>query len=429
MKLFLATVLLLLGAPAAQAAPDLGSSREFWVWDLNVMPPGFRRATATLQAVGDRSLVYVEDKLWHSNITPSIVGNLFHRLEVSAPEGAFINDKGIVEIEEAVFGPLPTKMNPDPRVIVLFADLGKFKNYEFDGFFNVFDQMLEKEAWEKHQQHSNEANIIYINGLRSNETYTQGVIAHELQHLLAHHNRDESEEGPDAWLSESIAEGAMLLTGYYTDQGHVNRYAQHPWMFPLVSQSYVQYGPQILFASYLFDQLKQPKLFAKLGQIPQPSKQAVELVVEEALGIPQNFNAIFSQFLSYVFGTAARKDKIPSGWRHYENTGLTIPEFGFAATAEKIPFDFEGSVMPYAFAPIKLPHALPENAIVQVGLGQASESCKKNGSALWKPLASNVLAVYVVGCTADKPSDAVKFRLSIFEALEFLPRMPLRWGI
>ncbi|NUM88214.1 MAG: hypothetical protein HUU37_03330 [Bdellovibrionales bacterium] len=353
----------------------------------------------------------------------------YHRLEVSAPEGAFVQDKGIVEIQESVFGALPTEMSPDPRVIVLFADLGQFKKFEFDGFFNVFDQMTEKEAWEKHQQHSNEANIIYINGLRSSETYTQGVISHELQHLLTHHGRPEAGQGLENWLSESIAEGAMLLTGYYTDQGHVNRYAKSPWQFPLVSPSYVQYGPQILFASYLFDQLKQPRLFAKTGQIPLPSKRAVEAVMEEALGVPQNFDAIFSQFLSYIFGTAEKKEKIPGGWRHYENTGLTIPAFAYAAEAMNLPFDFQGTVMPYAFAPIKLPHPLPMNALVRVSIGEAQEECRKNGSALWKPLSSHVLAVYVVGCTANKPSEAVKFQLSIFEVPEMLPRSPLRLGL
>jgi hypothetical protein len=225
-------------ATVVDAAPDLNSSRDFWVWDLRVMPPASRKATATLRSVGTRSLIYVEDSLWQKNISPAFVNRLKDQLEYAVPAGALYPGMGIVSLEERLFGTLPRKVGADERLIVLFANLGQYKDIAFDGFFNPYDQMSEREAFSQHKQHSNESNIIYINGFRKTEEYTTGVIAHELQHLLASGSGER-----ESWLSETLGEGAMLVTGFFGDQDHVDRFATATGKSPLVSPRYVQYGP------------------------------------------------------------------------------------------------------------------------------------------------------------------------------------------
>ena len=236
---------------AGAITSPLAKTRDFWVWDLNIMPPGFRRASATLRAEGKRSLIYVEDNYYGKEISPEFIQRLKLQLEEKMPSGSLEPDTGIISFEEKLFGSLPTKITRDDRLIVLFADLGKFKDTQFDGFFNAFDQMPDAEAFKEFGQHSNEANVIYLNGFRVSESYTVGVIAHELHHLLASTSGVEREN----WLSESLAEGAMLLTGYYGDQGHVNHFVENTWNISLVSPRYVQYGPQLLFSAFLLDSL------------------------------------------------------------------------------------------------------------------------------------------------------------------------------
>ena len=419
----LALCLLLLSSEQlviADAPPAL-SQRTFWVWDLTVMPPAFRKANATLRASGSRSLIYVEEQLWNSNVTEKFVSQLSKNLETNAKPGSYFPDRGIVPLQEEVFAPLPTVINPDPRVIVLFADLGQYKNYKFDGFFNAFDQMKELDAWSLHQQHSNEANIIYINGIRESEAYTEGVIAHELQHLLAHHARP-SNTPQELWLSEAIAEGAMLLTGHYTDQGHVDRYLENPAAHSLVSQTYVQYGPQLLFASFLIDSLKRAGGLGHLTRTNLTGKEAVtDLFRSRTGGAPQSFDAIYSLFLTYISDSMLSKIKLPAAWNHSEETGLILKNARSYGQIT-VPGTVEGKLVPYSFAPYTLEKNLGEQANVQVTVISAQGSCANgNGKALWKPLTPKMIAIYAVGCDQNSKEDTIQFRLTISEQPTIMP--------
>lgn len=441
---FALALLALLFAPLALAENDgdyrLGDRKEFWVWDLRVMPPAFRRTEATVRAVGPRSYIFVENALWETNITPDFVARLHHRLEREAPRGA-LKQTGIIPLEEEIFAPLPKKIRNDERLIVLFADLGQYKEHQFDGFFNAFDQMKEETAWKEYEQHSNEANIIYINGLRGTEEYTTGVIAHELQHLLAHHATEDSASfDQDPWLSETLAEGAMLVTGYYTDQGHVNRFAQNPGVQPLVSQSYVHYGPQLLFASYLVDSVRSDgSALGFLTRLKKRGREAIEFLFRSKTNFPLNFDAIFSNFLTYVFQASGTQEKLPSAWTHHGSNGILVPQIRPVARIERFPAELRQSVLPYSFVSIDLAQEIPSSAVVEVEVlprgvdtpvdQPVEPNCANTASVLWKPMGPKRIAVYAVGCEYRGPKDVVDFRLSILTKPSLLPSSPLRLGL
>lgn len=409
--------------PFAHAAnptsDEIGQTRSFWVWDLNAMPPAHRNTQATLRQVGPRSLVYVEDKLWQSSITPEFLARLGDSLEKSTPQGSFASDKGIIEIEETLFGPLPKKW-ADDRVIVLFADLGKYKNYEFDGFFNGFDQMKEAEALAQ-GQHSNEANIIYLNGLRLSEEYTTGVVAHELQHLISH--QFTGPEGHDLWLGETLGEVAMLATGFYTDQPHADRFAQAPQNFPLVSHNYVQYGPQLLFASYLLDFMATKKTGLNfLTRTKGNGRVAIEEYLRKNSTRPISFDLLFSNFIGYVFENGG--NTLPYTLVKFGSNGLTMPEISPYATLKSFPASLEGSIMPYSYLAIDLPSALPLTSVVQVDtirVGAKPGSCAQQGTVLWKPIHPKRIAIYAVGCEHRDSADLLQFRLSVLDKPLLLP--------
>lgn len=439
---FALALLALFFAPLAFAAGDgdyrLGDRKEFWVWDLRVMPPAFRRTEATVRAVGPRSYIFVENALWEKNITPDYVERLHHRLEIETPRGA-LKQMGIIPLEEEVFAPLPKKIRNDERLIVLFADLGQYKDYQFDGFFNAFDQMKEETAWNEFEQHSNEANIIYINGFRGTEDYTTGVIAHELQHLLAHHATDNAADFNQApWLSEMLAEGAMLVTGYYSDQGHVNRFTENPGRQPLVSETYVSYGPQLLFASYLIDSVRSDATaLGFLTRLKKRGREAIEFLFRSQTSFPLNFDAIFSNFLTYVFQASGTQERLPSAWTHHGDNGLLVPAIRPVARIEKFPAQLTNSVFPYSFVSIDLAQEIPPSAVVEVEAvtrdvpseQPAEPTCANTASVLWKPMGPKRIAVYAVGCEYLSPKDVVDFRLSIRTKPSLLPWSPLRLGL
>ena len=293
----------------------------------------------------------MEDKFWGSEIKPDYVDRLMMQLESAVPADSFFSGVGIVPLQEKIFGPLPRKISADDRVIVLFADLGQFREIQFDGFYNSFDQLTEAEAFAKYKQHSNEANIIYMNGLRGNETYTTGVVAHELQHLLAAGSVELSSEN---WLSEMLAEGAMLLSGFFTDQEHVNRFVADTAKVPLVTPTYVHYGPQLLFSSFLLDSLslRDGTAIGRLNAIQADGRKAVEQVFEQESKTRLSFDVIFSNFISYVFFHSQHGSSLPTAWNH--RAGIRIPKIQPYFTFTDPSGEFAGTLAPYSFAVIDL---------------------------------------------------------------------------
>lgn len=425
----------------AQQDYQLGDTREFWVWDLNVMPPGSRKITAKVKSVGPRSYIFVEESAWGNHITTPFIQFLSDRLEKQTAPGAILQNIGIIPLEEKIFAKLPSVIRADDRLIVLFADLGKYQNHEFDGFFNSFDQLTEEHAWKNYQQHSNEANIIYINGIRnSSYDYTVGVISHELQHLLAYHVGIKPEDShQDSWLSESIAEGAMLITGNFTDQPHVNRFAESPGRFPLVSHTYVQYGPQLLFSAYLIDTLQNQKYFplSYLTYSLKKGRQAVEDLFQSSANNNINFEAIYSNFISYIFDHSEQQIKVPSSISG--KYGIIIPEIKAAARIEKFPAELHGTIAPYSFDAIDLTEELPSTAVVQLSIipqspsspekKQSEPNCANTSTMLWKPIHPKRIAVYAVGCEYRKSSDLVHYRMRVYDKPFLLPRSGLKIGL
>lgn len=407
---------------AAQSRPILDTKREFWVWDLRVMPPAFRRASATLRATGNRSLIYVEDSLWGGQLGQDFVHRLQWQLETAVPSGAWNLDSGVIPLEEKLFGGLPRKAQPDERLVVLFADLGQYKEQSFDGFFNPFDQLTDAEAQRKYKQRSNEANIIYVNGFRRTEAYTAGVIAHELQHLLASAH---SESEREVWLSETLAEAAMLLTGYFTDQPHVNALAKDSGRHPLVTLSYVSYGPQLLFSSFLLDSLAPdgPAAISAISRAREPGKAAVERIFREYTGAPLSFDAIFSSFVSYVFNQASTGSLLPYSWAHKE--GVVIPKIAPYYTFLASSGELVGQLAPYSFLAIDLSREISPSVVIQAERIDAkgapgAQSCAREASVLWKPISSTRIALYSVGCDPVINGERINFRLKILDQ-PFLP--------
>lgn len=333
---------------------------RFWVWDLSVMPPDFRRIEATHRASGPNSYIFVE-KRFNSLLSDNFIKKLYDRLEVQGKEESLSPQLGALLLNQEVFAPLPTVIHPDPRVVILFADLGSFKEYSFDGFFNVFDQMPEEVAWEEFKQHSNEANMIYIHiseDKRPELEHAASIITHESQHLLSHHATELGNKFSQvAWLSEVQAEAAMLLNGYYTDQKQVDQFTKKTWTVGLVSSKYVHYGISILFASYLIDRLGDWGGFDWLTKNSKRGQKAIESLIEEKEGVSSDFSSIYRDFIEYVLSSAREGKEVPKRWKNVENR-LKVEPILPVGTIQQVPFKMEGKLESYSFAILKLDEKL-----------------------------------------------------------------------
>lgn len=404
--------------PLAQAAKrELGESRRFWIKTQY----GYRLAETELKAVGARSYIYVERALWEKKIPQELVERLSYTLEKQAPPGAILPNLGVIPLEETVFAPLPKVISPDEKVSVVFTAISN--NNFIDGYFHPFDQMSAAEARAKGER-SNEGNIIYLNGFRRSESYTASIVAQELQKLLSYHPSEGSE---DLWFRETMGKAAKLATGFYVDQPQLNQYALQPSLFPLVSYSYVQQGPQLLFASFLLESMPDKVNGLRLlTSLSGNGRSAVEILFREATGSPLTFDAIFSKYLSYLFAGSGRD--LPSP-RKPKTESLHLPPIRPYTALKSFPAEIWGELMPYSVLVIDLPEALPATAVVEITpIRQhgAEDSCSQLGTVLWKPIDLKSIAIYSVGCEHLSPYDRLQFHLRVLDKPSLISSSPFK---
>lgn len=422
------SVMAALGVAVAQESGQ--NSRDFWVKEPTQPPGIFRKAKTTLRASGTRSLIYVENELAGGPISEAFLQRLQRHLEVRMPAGAISSSLGMVSYLESVFGPLPRKIHADERLIVLFANLGHNQVKPIDAAYRHFDQLSDIEARARYRQRSNEANIIYVNGFQKSESYITGIIARELQRLLADTGSGTKQE---AWLAATLAEGATLLSGSFEGQNQVNELAKSSGTYPLVSHARGSRAAQLLFSSFLLDSLSanSSRGLADISKAPEPGKSAVERVFREQTGAPLTFDSIFSSFVSYVFSHSGNRGLMPGAWQH--DSGISMPDitpyFTFAASSGEL----TGQLAPYSFLAIDLAQELSSTVVIETerisGNGRerwhAAESCEKDASVLWKPIAPTRIAIYSIGCDPALSRESVSFRLKILDQPSFLPQSSL----
>ncbi len=270
----------------------------FYTWDLGVMPPATINVSAPL-ALSDGALeIFLDERAsTNENFDETLIPTLTDGLLYSTPELSTNPDLGILPILISMFDNLPENPGGKPsngKFAVLLTPMRNFRNTGFDGFFRFFDQMTPSEASE-YNEFSNQKNMVYINTLRNwNQSDLLGIISHELTHLLTAYLPEKS-----VWLSELIGEGAMLATGYTTDQGLLSRFVAHPARPLLCTNKHLSYGALSLFVDYLFSKYEVPNQFLyELSHIQQnPTDPSDISRLETVMG--SDIKSILTDFLNY----------------------------------------------------------------------------------------------------------------------------------
>lgn len=270
--------------------PTVGSQKSFWVWDMAVMPPGFKQISATCKAVGPEAYVFVDDAV---PLSDQAVETLDRRLHRESAPGSVDPTRGFAAINNDYFGPPALGQDNDRKVYVLVTELASFNGSVMDGYVNAFDTLTEDEAWSQYQQHSNQAEVVYLNQASKpvDSDYMLGVLAHEYQHLC-HQAADPEEE---SWVNEMVSEAAMTVNGYHTDMGHVARYAAKPQHPQLVSDTYVNYGACFLFGTYLTERYGKT-FFQELVAKPDHGTTGIDSTLSK-LGRPERFQDLYKDWV------------------------------------------------------------------------------------------------------------------------------------
>ena len=222
--------------PATPSSPALslqvGAQQEFWAGDGET--ENFR-VQATLRYATDHAYFWIED-----NIS-------YRQSDLVALADTFENK--IYPTDREFFGSEWTPgVDGDPHIYILYASgIGE----GIAGYFSSADEYPPVV-----NRYSNGHEMFMINADNSplDDSYTFGVLAHELQHMI-HWYQDRNESN---WLSEGFSELAALLNGYYSG-GFDALYTSQPdlqlndWPDDSKEDTTPHYGAGFLFVSYFLD--------------------------------------------------------------------------------------------------------------------------------------------------------------------------------
>lgn len=226
--------------PDYTASPCYGETATTDVYDLATH--GTHSITATCRAEGDKVRFYVSDALWQTKVDADApvldqgeVDAFMARYELIGSSASTHPELGILPTDELVFGALTDRTLTDGKLPVFVVDSGGAG----DGYLCSW---CERPA-------------LHLDGpsLRSLHTdKTLSIAAHESFHAI-HRGYDPDEE---VWVDESLAQSAMIVNGFYTDQTWVDEFMHNTnqaWGPGVNDVRSFDYGAGLLYGTYLFE--------------------------------------------------------------------------------------------------------------------------------------------------------------------------------
>jgi immune inhibitor A len=215
-------------------------------------------------------------------------GARFDRDELGAAAELF--EKSTYSTNRAFFGSeWSTGVDNDPHLSILHAsNLGS----TVAGYYSSADEFVSAV-----REDSNEMEMFYINieNVTINDSFYNGVLAHEFQHMIHWYN-DRNEE---TWLNEGFSELAMYLNGF--DVGGSD------WVFAMVPDTQLNswpegpgaaganYGAGYLFTSYFLDRFGPDATQALVGHA-ENSFASVEAVMDD-LGTGLTYEDLYTDWI------------------------------------------------------------------------------------------------------------------------------------
>jgi len=273
----------------------VGDSTIFYAIDLSNNT--FYTLTAELRATNQLVNIWVEkEELSNNHVTDTEVNSILDALTNSTPNTSYNPNKGIIEIEQMIFGNTPNKDGDgivDFLVLNIKDDFEPYNNdYYMAGYFSLNDQ--------KDTNGSNKRDMLYIDsypGIYNPYTEQRDIYtvitttAHELQHLI-HYNYDINE---DKFLNEGLSQFAQIVTGYNFDNPSEFFRNTNQTLYTFSSDNtLVDYVKTQMFVLYLFEQFD----YDFIKSLVHNSKNGVESIKETltSFGSSRDFNQILADW-------------------------------------------------------------------------------------------------------------------------------------
>lgn len=191
--------------------------------------------TAVLRAESDDFAVYVQEP-FASQISDATLTRFMTRLVLDGSSRSYRPDLGILPTNEAVFGELVRDGLPGGKQRLFVVDTSGAG----DGYLC---------SWCSHPDlHLDGRAIAPLDG---EEAFS--IVSHELYHAI--HRAYDADE--DVWMDESLAEAAMTVNGYFTDEAWLRDFLSNPnrdWGPSGADVTTIHYGGCLAWGTYLWEQ-------------------------------------------------------------------------------------------------------------------------------------------------------------------------------
>ena len=214
--------------------PVIGQDEEFHIVLLSSdpdEPPDTTTITATLRATSEHAYFFFQDE---DAVPQSAIDDAVQAFEAE-----------VWPVVTSAFGlPAVPGVDGDPRIVILHADIGSASGY-VSGVDAFPTEVIAR---------SNQRELIYLNlSLKPlGSAGYNGILAHELQHLI-HQRHDAGEEG---WVNEGLSEvaGNLVNAGSSSFSAFLDRPDTQLNAWTQGTDSGAHYGASSLFFHYLLEQ-------------------------------------------------------------------------------------------------------------------------------------------------------------------------------
>lgn len=286
-------------APSPDDSPtfELGDVQSFWVHDFQTN--SFFTATAVLRHETPHAFWWVEDGYQVDS----------RDLERSAEQF----EKQTYPIGHRYFGnEWSPGIDGDPHVYIFLGHVPGV-----GGYYSAPDEYPTEI-----RPHSNEHEMFYINleNARPGNSYFDGILAHEFQHMI-HWALDRDE---DAWVNEGLSELAAHVSGYDVG-GSDYMFSMKPdtqlTTWTELEESGPHYGASYLFLAYFLEQFGEPAVRQLVAE-PANGIAGFDAVLATISLSPGNFQDLYDD---WIIANYLDDPELAAGRHGYEHLRIEQP--------------------------------------------------------------------------------------------------------
>jgi len=293
--------------PDYTQSPCYGEAAETLVYSLTTHDT--HTVTATCRAEGEFARVYVADELWQTLFDASLppldqseVDAFMAGYELRGNAHSYRPDLGVLPTDEAVFGELLPAALTDGKLPIFVIDSSGAGEGYLCGWCDTTQLHLDYRL---------------LGSLHTDTTLS--IAAHESFHAI--HRGYDADESP--WVDETLAEAAMTVNGYFTDQDWLNSFLHKTnitWGPTQSDPHDYNYGAGLLLGTYLWERGGEDLLYA-ITHEPANDWAGIDNALA-SVGDPANSWQIWSDL-----GLALFLDDPTSGYefKSFDLAGKTLP--------------------------------------------------------------------------------------------------------